>query len=1175
MSLDDYRLLKQLSVGADGAAFRALADDGRTVEVRTLAAAKADAARWAAVGRRLRWLQMLDARAALALHEANLEHDPPYVVVEAVEKSIAEDLGGVVPMKPDEVMTLAQTLTQTVAGAHRLGIVHGRISPRHVFRASDGQIRLDFSGLDIDGKTAELDYQAPEITEGTAPTQAADLFSVGAVLHWLLKGQPPSASRPSSPSTSILDRLVSALLARDPADRPLTGEVLEQLGVGQSAATINDPAGSALLPVTLVAIDQRSTATIVQEAPPRERLGRYRLVQKLGEGGMGVVYRAEDPVDSRSVAIKVLRPDWSKKPEALRRFHKEARLLAEVNNPYVANLLEVNEDKGTHYLVLEFIEGTSLDQHLAKEGRLSERQALDVTADVARALAEAHERGIVHRDIKPQNILLQTSSSHPSFATKLTDFGLARHVVESESLNLTKTGALLGTPYYMSPEQCRGETTIDPRTDVYALGATLFHLLAGRPPFVGLSQMAVIAMHCNEPPPKLQDFNSAVSEATGQVIAKCLAKAPEDRYPGAGPLLQDLERLLRGEPTNLAVHPRLPPCDPEKVLRYDWAWQLDATPQRLWPHVSNTERLNRAAGLTPVQFTSEVEPDQGVRRYGQFRKAGVLAAWEEHPFEWIEARRMGVLREYRSGPFKWMVSIVELTPRPGGGTILTHRVRIEPHGMIGRTLAAVEVGIRGFRAVDKIYRRIDALLAGKLGAEGLADPFEEPPPLSPVRRRRLDELLDRLGQRGIEPAVLERFGEFLALAPPQEAARIRPLALARRLGLDPEQTASACLHGAREGLLLLLWDILCPVCRIPSDVKETLKALQDHGRCEACNLDFELDFANSVEMIFRAHPEVRETELGVYCIGGPAHSPHVAAQVRVGAGERIELDLALTEGSYRLRGPQLPFTLDFHVQPSSPTSRWEIDLGFGPDAAWPPLLKAGRQTILLRNSWSHELVARIERTAPRENALTAARASTMALFRELFPGETLSSGQLVSVANVTLLCTKLDHAEDLYHQLGDAKAFAIVHEHFRLLNDCIRREGGALVKTVGEGLFAAFTEPTAALRAGLAFQPILTANEQTRDLHIRVAVHRGPAMTATLNDHLDYFGSTVNFASRLLDHARGGELVLSQATAEDSQVSALLQLRGIEAEMLTVKEAGREHALLQRLRPADEPHPRN
>jgi len=249
---------------------------------------------------------------------------------------------------------------------------------------------------------------------------------------------------------------------------------------------------------------------------------------------------------------------------------------------------------------------------------------------------------------------------------KLSDFGLARHVVESESLNLTLAGVIVGTPLYMSPEQCSGRGPIGPASDVYAMGVTLFHLLAGRPPFVGETSLGVLAMHQNEPPPALRDLNASVSDGVGQIVAKALAKRPEGRYADAGEMLLDLERLLRGEPTGLEVHPRLPGADPRDVIRYDFRWELDASPAQLWPHVSNTERLNRAVGLPSIDFTDEPDPDGGVRRFGQLRKAGIVIGWREHPFEWVEGKRMGVVREYHKGPFKWFVSIVELTPRPGG-----------------------------------------------------------------------------------------------------------------------------------------------------------------------------------------------------------------------------------------------------------------------------------------------------------------------------------------------------------------------------------------------------------------------------------------------------------------------------------------------------------------------------
>jgi serine/threonine protein kinase/class 3 adenylate cyclase len=1202
MQLDRYRLLAQVGAGSDGISYRAVdSHDGSPVEVRMLRGARADAGRWHDVKKRLRLAVLLDHVGALKVQEVALEHDPPYVVLESVGgTALAALLCDRLPLQEPGALELAQQIASVLLPAHRLGLFHGRLSPTQVQVLASGRIQLDFTGLDTftpspDAAGAELERACspPEYLPGGAGRAAHDVYGLGALTYWMLVGKAfsgdaepgqsfdslrrtvGSAATSTAGTANTLDRLVRAMLAANPVDRPPISEV-----AGALAALYCVPAatGEFVLAADVPGLGatiahEPTSAHLVhpEDGSPRERLGRFHLLNKLGQGGMGAVYRAEDLTDGTQVAIKVLRADFAARPNAIQRFHKEARLLAEVNNPFVANLLEVNEDDGIHYLALEFVQGRSLGALLEERVRLSEGTAVRTMADVARALVDAHERGIVHRDIKPDNILLvlppgkdQKTGEPESLRIKLTDFGLARHVVETDSLNVTQTGAILGTPLYMAPEQCSGTGTVGPATDVYAMGATLYHLLAGRPPFVGPSQVSIIHMHCHEAPPPLKKLNPAISDGVAEIVHKCLAKSADARYANAGALLRDLERVIRGEPTSIVVHPKLPDCDPARVLHYDWTWALEASPARLWPYVSDTDRLNRAVGLPAVQFSTRDEAGRGVRRLGKFKKAGVTAVWQEHPFEWIEARRMGVLREYQQGPFKWMVSTVELEPRTGGGTLLTHHVRIEPSGLLGRTVAAVEVGVKGRRAVDRVYRRIDAAVTGKVGRPDLADPFEEPFAPTAAARRRLDQVLERLGKCGVDLGVVERLGDFLALAPPQEVARIRPLALAQRLKLDADEVVAACLHGAREGLLVLLWDILCPVCRIPSEVKETLKALREHGRCEACNLDFELDFGNSVEMIFRAHPQIRDTDLGTYCIGGPAHSPHVVAQVRVSPSERIELDLELPEGAYRLRGPQLPFSWDFRTLPTAAPTRLELNLSKGPEPELPRVFKSGHQLLALTNDHPQELVARIERTAARADALTAARASASALFRELFPGEVLSPGQLVSVANVVLLVTDLEHAGALYQKLGDARAFGLIHEHFRLLNDGIRGEGGAVVKTVGEGMIAVFNDSVAAVRAALAARAILAGQPTTRGLRLRAGVHRGPAMAATLNEHLDYFGTTVQLAGRLLQFAAGGELVLTPAVAGDAQVLSLLRSRGLESVPVNADLAG-ETSVLHRI----------
>ena len=223
------------------------------------------------------------------------------------------------------------------------------------------------------------------------------------------------------------------------------------------------------------------------------------------------------------------------------------------------------------------------------------------------------------------------------------------------------------------------------------------------------------------------------------------------------------------------------------------------------------------------------------------------------------------------------------------------------------------------------------------------------------------------------------------------------------------------------------------------------------------------------------HPEIREADLGTYCVGGPAHSPHVLAQVRVAPNERIELELELQAGSYRLRGPQLPWSVDFQVQNSATIRRWDIDLGSAPPPERVGALRTGGQILILSNPHPRELVIRVERTATRGDALTAARATSMALFRELFPGEVLAPGQLATVSMVTLMVTALDpqQADALYGDLGDARASAWSTSTSSAWATPIRAGGGAVVKTMGEGVLASFNDVEAAVRTALDLVPRL------------------------------------------------------------------------------------------------------
>jgi serine/threonine protein kinase/tetratricopeptide (TPR) repeat protein len=271
-----------------------------------------------------------------------------------------------------------------------------------------------------------------------------------------------------------------------------------------------------------------------------QTLGRYKIVERLGEGGMGVVFRAKDPRLERDVALKVVKQDALHDEDSKRRFRLEARALSQLLHPNIATLFDFDSDRGVDFLVLEFVPGESLARTLAN-GPLPETRARAIALDVAEGLQSAHEKGIVHRDLKPGNIVIT-----PRGRAKVLDFGLARVMPGAASLTqsapISGASALVGTVPYMSPEQVRDDP-VDARTDLYALGAVLFEMTTGRRPFSSEDILSLLYQIAHEPAPLLRIVRPGLSVELEAVVARCLEKAPLRRFSDAGALL----RALRGE----------------------------------------------------------------------------------------------------------------------------------------------------------------------------------------------------------------------------------------------------------------------------------------------------------------------------------------------------------------------------------------------------------------------------------------------------------------------------------------------------------------------------------------------------------------------------------------------------------------------------------------------------
>lgn len=278
---------------------------------------------------------------------------------------------------------------------------------------------------------------------------------------------------------------------------------------------------------------------------PGSRLAKYEIVTHLATGGMGAVYKAVDQELGRTVALKVLRSDLAKNELIMERFRREARHAARLSHPNIVTLYECSWDReqDLYYLALEFIDGIDLAHYAAQRGRLQPEEVRRILVQAARAMEHAFEHGIVHRDIKPSNLMLARVGG--KIALKLTDLGLAITKDDNE-YRVTRDGTTVGTVDYMAPEQARDSRSVDVRSDIYSLGCTAYHLLAGRAPFAEGGIGERVLKHLQMPPPDVRQFNPAVSSALWDVLQRMLAKNPDDRYPTPTALLRDLRRAKSG-----------------------------------------------------------------------------------------------------------------------------------------------------------------------------------------------------------------------------------------------------------------------------------------------------------------------------------------------------------------------------------------------------------------------------------------------------------------------------------------------------------------------------------------------------------------------------------------------------------------------------------------------------
>ncbi|MGQ0676795.1 MAG: adenylate/guanylate cyclase domain-containing protein [Rhodospirillales bacterium] len=595
-----------------------------------------------------------------------------------------------------------------------------------------------------------------------------------------------------------------------------------------------------------------------------------------------------------------------------------------------------------------------------------------------------------------------------------------------------------------------------------------------------------------------------------------------------------------------------------------WTWRFDAPPPPVWTAMADTARFNEAAGLPKHAIVETPRPDGSVEYVAKARKGPFALEWREHPVNWVHEKWFEHRRSFLKGPIKTLCATLRLSP-DGKGTRGDYAVEATAANPLGALILATGF----FPAIGKTFGKL-AREADEFAKGHRAQPFEAPPPaLAPGAAERAAAIAAAIEKTPHGHGLAKRLADHVMAAPEVDLWTIRPLELARRWNVPQRDAIELCLQAVRSGLLELRWDILCPRCRVAKSQSGGLDALPKGAHCGTCNIDYDRDFSRNVEASFHPAPSLRPIAGGEYCLFGPMSTPHIKVHVTVPAGASRAIGAGLPFGRYRLRtlepGPKANLRWKQGGFPAVVVDESGVHAG-APSAPG---------TIDLINRTGRERTFIVEDRAWVRDALTADRVTTLQAFRDLFSDEALRPGDDVAVGSVTLMFTDLRGSTALYREMGDAGAFHLVRAHFAFLAETVRAHDGAIVKTIGDAVMAAFAKPADAVAAALAVQrKVADFNREHakrgagEGIVIKLGAHCGACICVTLNGRIDYFGGTVNMAARLQGQSRGGDIVLSQDVAADPEAMKLVAPLAPVEESAVLKGFGEKVPFLRIAAPA-------
>ncbi len=591
----------------------------------------------------------------------------------------------------------------------------------------------------------------------------------------------------------------------------------------------------------------------------------------------------------------------------------------------------------------------------------------------------------------------------------------------------------------------------------------------------------------------------------------------------------------------------------EKEFQYIWKWNLDVSPESLWPYISDTNRFNHDSKLPEVSYVPGKESQLLLGRKLRFSILGTKIEYEELPFEWVRPSYFSIIRLYKNGPIRELHVRVELHERISHGTTVHYGVRVVTSSLIGTLIVPVSLGILNARKFERVFRNYDKLAQKNDPDIAYSSTVAPKVRFASNGRERIRSICTDLHEHTDSDNVVDKIADFMMTADEMAVLHIRPYVLADQWKIARKSVLEHFLYATRAGLVDFQWDLMCPSCRGAKDGSKHLKDMKSQVHCDSCNIDFTTQFDKSVELTFRPNPSIRKLNEVEFCVGGPQVTPHILAQQQLKPAETRTIQPNLVHGIHRIRTFDESLNVTFEV---ADTGAKELTVGFVKREEGSDTLQICTDPIIhLNNTSDKQHLYILEHAQWMDDAVTASDVISLQLFRDLFSDEALRPGDQVSVGTVTILFTDLRGSTKMYRAIGDAPAFGKVMNHFDVLRKEINDENGAIVKTIGDAIMGVFTNPAACLRAIMNAQKEF-AKDGVDAICLKAGIHSGPCIAVTLNNRLDYFGTTVNLASRLEGFSNGSDIIVSNSVYEDLEVKKIISQYSLSVDSLNTEIKG-------------------